>query len=160
MKGTRFTLLILCLMLVALSVPAFANYTNIIQARIAGGAQNPLFTVSGLATTSIKSTAPAPPLGTGTLLVGTGCYYAGQVTPAKYGEWSFTVPAGQGGYYKVYGTWGTNSYAASVPSPTWLVDSAGADVSLAISQTAGQNAWNLLTATDVQLLEGATYTYA
>lgn len=126
-----------------------AAYTYIVESRVSGGAQNPLFTFSGLATTTAKSTASG--------LTGTGSYYAGDTTPVKWGEWSFTPAAGYGGYYDVYGTWATNTYASGVTPPTWTVHNAGADVVVQIAQTSGANAWNTL-ATGVKLNAGTAYT--
>ena len=133
------------------SVPAFAQ-DYIVESRKAGGAQNtPDYTHAGPAVTSAKSTAAG--------LTGTGSYYAGDTSPSKWGNWAFTPPAGKSGYYKVYGTWAVNAYAAGIPAPTWTVHNAGSDVTIAIAQTSGQNAWNELTSavTEVQLTDGVAY---
>lgn len=131
MTRIRATILVAAILLLVCVVAAQAA-TTIIEARVTGGAQNPLYTQSGPAITSVKSTA--------TGLTGTGSYYAGESTPSKWGEWAFT-PATTG-YYTVSATWGTNSYVGT--SPTWTVRSADADVVVAKAQSAGANAWTTL----------------
>lgn len=107
------------------------------------------FSFNGPTTSSAKSTASG-------LTSAIGCYYAGQTTPAKWGQWSYTPT--MSGRYNVYGTWATNAYASGVPAPIWTVENAGALVTIPISQTAGGNAWNLLTTGgDVQLNSGVAY---
>jgi len=135
------------------SAPAFAFYVNVVECRVAGGGQNPLYTQSGPAVSSGKSTA-APLAGwTGGTLSGTGNYYAGDTTPVKWGEWAFTPTTT--GYYNVYGTWVNVTAAQNMP-PTWTVRSADADVTASPSQTSGGNAWNLL-ATGKKFIAGTTY---
>jgi hypothetical protein len=123
--------------------------TVIIESRLAGGAQNPLYTQNGPAVTTAKSTAAG--------LTGTGSYYAGDTSPAKYGDWAFTPATGMGGYYDVTATWATNAYASGVAAPTWTVNNAGTPVTIAIAQTAGGNAWNTL-ATAKKFNAGTAYT--
>jgi MYXO-CTERM domain-containing protein len=154
MKGKAVLCCGIALLLAASTVQA--AYTNIVESRLSGGAINPLFTNNGFATTSAKSTAGAPPGGTGSL-VGTGCYYAGDTTPAKTGTYKFTPAADKGGYYNVYATWPTNAYASGIPAPTWTVQNAGANVVIALAQTSGGNAWNSL-ATGVKLNASTLYT--
>lgn len=122
-------------LLVAVST-AQAAYTVIVESRVSGGAQNSAFTFNGLATTSAKSTAAG--------LSGTGSYYAGQTTPSKWGQWSFTPAAGGTGYYDVFATWANNIYTSGMQAPTWTVQNAGTDVTKTLSQGTGGNAWNLL----------------
>lgn len=136
--------------------PAFAGYVYVVEARVSGGAQNSLFTLSGLAISSGKSTA-APLAGwTGGALTGTGSYYAGDTTPVKYGDWSFTPGVGKGGYYDVYGTWQNVTAAQNMP-PAWTIHNAGADATASPSQVTGGNAWNLL-ASGLQFNQGTAYT--
>lgn len=141
MKRIRATILVAVLALL-LCVVAQAS-TTIIESRLgtgaSGGAQNPLFTMAGPSSTSVKSTA-AGIVGTGGAAPYTGCYYAGESTPSKWGEWAFT-PATTG-YYTVSATWGSNSYVGS--DSTWTVRSADADVVVNKSQGTGANAWNTL----------------
>lgn len=136
--------------------PAVAGYVNVVECRVSGGAQNSLFTLSGLATSTGKSTA-APLAGwTGGTLTGTGNYYAGDSTPVKFGEWSFTPAAGYGGYYDVYATWVNVTAAQNMP-PIWTVNNAGTAVTASPSQTTGGNAWNLL-GSGLLFNAGTTYT--
>lgn len=159
MKKGRATLVALILVLLLCATATQAAYTVIIESRLgtgsSGGTQNPLYTQSGPASTSVKSTATGI-VGTGGTAPYTGCYYAGDTAPAKWGEWAFTPAADKGGYYNVSATWGTNSYASGVPAPTWTVNSANAPVSIAIAQTSGANAWNTL-ATGKKFEAGITY---
>jgi hypothetical protein len=123
---------------------ALAGYVKVVEARIAGGAINsPNFTMSGLATSTGKSTAAPLPGWTGGALTGTGNYYAGDSTPVKWGDWSFTPGIGYGGYYDVYATWVNVTAAQNMP-PIWTVNNAGSAVVVSPSQTTGGNAWNLL----------------
>lgn len=131
MKRIRATILVAVLALLVCAVAAQAS-TTIIECKLAGGAQNPLYTQSGPATTTAKSTAAG--------LTGTGSYYAGESTPSKWGEWAFT-PAITG-YYTVSATWASNSYVGT--SPTWTVRSADADVVVQKAQSSGGNAWTTL----------------
>jgi hypothetical protein len=149
MKKVRAVLAVSVLALLACATASQAAYSVIIESRLgtavtSGGTQNPLFTYSGLATTTVKSTAPGI-VGKGapsTSTAHTGNYYAGDTAPAKWGEWAYNPLAGKGGYYNVYATWATNSFAAGVAAPTWTVNNAGAAVSTALSQATGANAWN------------------
>jgi hypothetical protein len=142
--------------LLACTTAAQAGYVNVVEARVTGGGQNPLFTLSGLATSSGKSTA-APLAGwTGGTLTGTGNYYAGDTTPVKWGDWAFTPAADKGGYYNVYGTWVNVTTAQNMP-PIWTVNNAGTAVTVSPSQATGGNAWNLL-ATGKKFNAGTTYT--
>lgn len=121
----------------------------IVESR-SGGLNSGNFTYSGPATSTAKSTASG-------LTFGIGSYYAGQTSPSKWGQWSYTPTVS--GSYKVYATWATNAYASDVPAPTWTVNNAGTPVTISIAQTAGANVWNLLTTGgDVQLNSGVAYT--
>lgn len=150
----KIVFLVLALVLVS-SMAAQAAATTIIESRLSGGATNPLFTLSGPAVTTAKSTAGTPPGGVGTLS-GTGSFYAGDTTPLKWGDWAFTPATGYGGYYNVYATWATNAYATGIPAPTWTVNNAGTAVNIAIAQTSGANVWNTL-ATGKKFNAGTTY---
>lgn len=143
----KVVFLVVALVLVC-SMAAHA-VTKIIECRDSAGNMNPLYTQNGPTTTTAKSTAAG--------LSGTGSYYAGDTTPAKYGDWAFTPAAGMGGYYDVSATWATNTYASGIPAPTWTVNNAGAAVNIAIAQTSGQNAWNTL-ATGKKFNAGTAYT--
>ncbi len=126
--------------------PAFGAVTPvIIEARLAGagGPQNPLFSYLGPLTSSAKSTAAPLANWTGGSLTGTGCYYASQATPAKWGEWAFTPAEGRGGYYDVYLTWANNA-TSPVLQPIVTVHSADPDVVVSINQGAGGNQWHLV----------------
>lgn len=117
--------------------PALATKTPIvIESRLASG-QNPLFTFDGLAPSGIASSAEGVPSGGGS-------YYCTHSLPSKYGDWLFNCPTT--GYYDVYATWTANFFASGTAAPTWTVNSAGAPVSISLSQETGWNAWNLLAA--------------
>jgi len=133
---------VVCIMMAS---AAQAYYVNVVECRLTGGAQNPLYSQNGPAISSGKSTA-APLLGwTGGNLTGTGNYYAGDSTPVKWGEWMFNVPADKGGYYDVYATWVNVTAAQNMP-PIWTINSADPAVTASPAQTTGGNAWNLLAA--------------
>lgn len=139
----RLLCITIIVMVVALaSAPAFAFYVNVLSSRAVGGAINsPNFTMSGLATSSGKSTA-APLAGwTGGSLVGTGSYYAGDTTPVKWGDWSFNPTTT--GYYDVYGTWSNVTVTQNMP-PIWTINYAGGSSTASPTQVTGGNAWNLL----------------
>lgn len=140
MKRIRATILVAVLALLVCVVAAQAS-TTIIESRAAGG----LFTFSGPATTTAKSSAAG-------CTPGIGSYYAGESTPSKWGEWAFT-PATTG-YYTVSATWASNSYVGT--APTWTVTSADPDVVVAKPQSSGANAWNNL-ATGKQFNAATTY---
>lgn len=140
--------IVCCGLALLITVSTAQAYTVTIESRVSGGAQNSLFTLSGIATTTAKSTASG--------LTGTGSYYAGDTTPAKWGDWAFTPAAGMTGYYDVFGTWATNAYAAGVTAPTWTVNNAGTAVTAQLAQTSGANAWNTL-ATGVKFNAGTAY---
>ncbi|HOX57686.1 MAG TPA: PEP-CTERM sorting domain-containing protein [Candidatus Paceibacterota bacterium] len=135
---------------------SLAFYVNVLEARATGGAQNtPNFTMNGPAVSTAKSTA-APLAGwTGGVLSGTGTYYAGDTTPIKWGDWSFTPGTGYGGYYDVYATWVNVTVAQNMP-PIWTVNNAGAAVVVSPAQTSGGNAWNLLGA-GLKFNQGTAY---
>lgn len=137
-------LLVTAALVSSFAFESLAFYVNVLEARVSGGAQNlPNFTLSGIAISSGKSTA-APLAGwTGGVLTGTGNYYAGDTTPVKWGDWSFTPGTGYGGYYDVYATWVNVTVAQNMP-PIWTVNNAGAAVVVSPAQTSGGNAWNLL----------------
>ncbi|MBP6965795.1 MAG: PEP-CTERM sorting domain-containing protein [Armatimonadetes bacterium] len=143
MKTVRATLVVAVVVLLTCAVAAQAA-TTIIESRVAGGAQNPLFTMAGPAATTAKSTAAG--------LTGTGSYYAGESTPSKWGEWAFTPTVT--GYYDVSATWAANSYVGT--SPTWTVRSADPDVVVAKAQSSGANAWNTL-ATGKKFIAATAY---
>ncbi len=121
---------------------------HIVESR-QGGKNYTDFTYSGVATSTMKSTVAG-------VTAGIGCYYAGHLTPPKWGEWSFTPTIS--GSYNVFGTWGTNAYAAETTVPTWTVTNAGATISQNISQASGANTWQPLTSGPVQLNKGVKYT--
>lgn len=160
MSKLRATIVATVVLLLVCAVAAQAAYSVIVESRIGpasttGGPQNPLYTQSGPAPTSVKSTAPGI-VGTSysSTVAGTGSYYAGESTPSKWGEWAFTPGTGYGGYYNVYGTWATNAYAGS--APTWTVNSDNTPVSIALGQGTGANVWNLL-ASGKKFTAGTTY---
>lgn len=135
MKKVFFLVLALVL---ALAVGAQAA-TTYITSRNQNGTQNSLFTMNGPAVTTASSTASG--LTGGGTTTGRGSYYAGDTSPAKWGEWAFTPAAGLGGYYDVYASW--PSYA-SPGGCNWLINNAGtayANTSLQQGAT-GANAWN------------------
>ena len=125
--------------------PAFAFYVNVVESKTSSGAQGPLYSQSGPATTSSKSSAGPLSGWTGGGLTGVGSWFAGETTPSKTGDWSFTPDATHGGYYNVYATWFLPT-AAQTPAapPTWTVHNAGADVNISLAQNSGANGWNLL----------------
>ena len=153
---SKFVVAALCSLAYA---QAFAGYVNVVESRLPGGTQNPLYTQNGPGPTSAESTAtPLPGWLGGTLTTGGGSYYAGQTTPAKYGDWSFTPGTGYGGYYDVYATWAVNTYATNVPNPIWTVHSVWPDLVISLySQTNGGNSWNLL-GLNVRYNDNTTYT--
>lgn len=138
-------ILVAVIALLACGIAAQAA-TTVIESRLAGGAQNPLYTQSGPAITTAKSTVAG--------LTGTGSYYGSEATPSKWGDWAFTPAAGFGGYYNVSATWATNAYVGT--SPTWTVNSADAPVNVAKAQSSGANAWTTL-ATGKKFNAGTTY---
>ncbi len=143
--GPCAMLALACCLAFLSSAPVGAGPTVIIESRVADGTQNPLYTQSGPAVTSVKSTAAG--------LSGTGSYYAGDTTPAKWGEWSFTPAVG--GFYDVHVTWGNNSYQP--PTPTWTVNNAGSAVTVGLDQTSTNgNAW-VLAAANKQFNSGTAY---
>lgn len=131
MKTVRATLVVAVALLLVCAVAAQAA-TTIIESRISGGAQNSLFTMSGPAVTTAKSTAAG--------LTGTGSYYAGDTVPVKYGDWAFTPAAGLGGYYDVYATWANYTTPGGC---NWLINNAGAAYANTTLQQTGSNgnAW-------------------
>jgi len=142
------------------SVPASAYYVNVVQSRLAGGAQNPLYTQNGPAASS-ANTAVTKLDGwdSGTITVTNwGSYYAGDSTPVKYGDWHFNPGAGMSGYYDVFATWSGVSAAQNM-NPIYTVNNAGTAVNTAVNQTSGSGngAWNLI-ASGVMLDSGTDYT--
>lgn len=148
----KVVLLVLALVLV-LAIGAQANSVYI-SSRNQDGTQNSLYTQSGPAATSASSTA-SPLVGGGTSS-GRGSYYAGDTSPAKWGDWAFTPATGMGGYYEVSATWPNNTYASGIPAPTWTINNAGTAVNVAVAQTSGGNAWTVLS-TAVKFNAGTQY---
>ena len=184
MKSNRFTSLtwavplIVCLLVVALSGPAFARYAYVAQARNNSGTYTAQFATVGFANSSGNhqtaaqsgwaSSGAGPYSGFG--IVGTGYQYTGAngacyssgATPSKSATWTFNVPVAltNSGYYDVYEAHGTQPASDATP-PTWTCTNAGANyvnTSLPPGPPTPGNTWNKLTSTPLQFNAGGSYT--
>ncbi len=140
----KFVVGIVCLAMLASWAQAAVI---IIESRVSGGGQNPLYTQNGPAITSAKSTAAG--------LSGTGSYYAGDTTPVKWGQWAFTPATGQGGYYNVFATWANY---ATPGGCDWVVNHAGGAYANATLQQTGSNgnAWQKVNGSAALLFNAGT----
>jgi len=161
MKGNRFTLLtkavpiLVCLLLVALSVPALAVADYIVESRDTG--QN-----YGGYSDSMSDSGSPNCLAPGCTAIGSR--YASAATAGKWAQYSYTPPIGAAGYYNVYAAWikSTNGWWSidyllnGVTKTTW--NQARDGTVRGATGGAKYNIWNKLNASNVRLSAGVAST--
>ncbi len=167
-------MVVVAVMFAALQSPVHGRYVYVAAARDSSGNQTPQFAMDGLNASGARFSGPhdgwassgAGPYegfginGAGYAYTGPYSYHCSDLTPQKWGEWTFAVPdeADKSGYYDVYyGIQYTPPSTQDMP-PIWTMTNAGAPyVNSTQTSTDGANTWVKI-ATQLQFNRGQSYT--